>query len=113
MASASLGQDASNTLQSTNFDNEKTFIANSDDASISHTGHFYEANKELLSKKNPTMPLAVLPRSSLFAEPKYLYENGFSAKKPYRQISNYADCLSFTGLTRYQGTRWLYYGGSE
>jgi hypothetical protein len=55
MASAGFGQDASNTLQSTNFDNEKTFIANLDDASRSNAGHFYAVNEVLLSKKNPTI----------------------------------------------------------
>jgi predicted GH43/DUF377 family glycosyl hydrolase len=78
-----------------------------------HTGHFYAAGEVLLSKADPEKPRAWLPRSPLFAEPKYAYEHGFTAEAPHKPISSFADCIFFNGLTRYRGRWWLYYGGSE
>ena len=78
-----------------------------------HTGHFYAVGEVLLSKADPEKPRAWLPRSPLFAEPKYRYENGFTAEAPHRPISSFADCIFFNGLTRYRRRWWLYYGGSE
>lgn len=78
-----------------------------------HTGHFYAVGEVLLSKSNPEKPLAWLPRSPLFAERKYPYENGFNALPPHEPLSSFADCIFFNGLTRHNGKWWLYYGGSE
>jgi predicted GH43/DUF377 family glycosyl hydrolase len=78
-----------------------------------HTGHFYAVGEVLLSKADPEKPLRWLPRSPLFAEPKYRYENGFTAEAPHKPISSFADCIFFNGLTRHRGRWWLYYGGSE
>jgi predicted GH43/DUF377 family glycosyl hydrolase len=78
-----------------------------------HTGHWYAVGEVLLSKTDPEKPLGWLPRSPLFAEPQYPYENGFTANAPHKAISNFADCIFFNGLTRSQGKWWLYYGGSE
>ena len=78
-----------------------------------HTGHFYAIGEVLLSKADPAAPLAWLPRSPLFAETKYPYENGFTAEAPHRPISSFADCIFFNGLTRHDGHWWCYYGGSE
>ncbi|MCX7918193.1 MAG: hypothetical protein N3A72_01030 [bacterium] len=78
-----------------------------------HTGHFYAIGEVLFSQSNPEKPLAYLPRPVLYAEPKYPYENGFTAEEPHRFISSFADTVFFTGLTRYAGRWWLYYGGSE
>jgi predicted GH43/DUF377 family glycosyl hydrolase len=78
-----------------------------------HTGHFYAVGEVRLSKKDPMKPLAWLPRSPLFAETKYPYENGFTAEAPHRLISSFSDCIFFNGLTRSDGKWWLYYGGSE
>jgi predicted GH43/DUF377 family glycosyl hydrolase len=79
----------------------------------SHTGHFYAVGEVRLSKSDPEKPLAWLPRSPLFAEPKYPYEHGFTARAPHRPISSFADCIFFNGLTRRRGRWWLYYGGGE
>lgn len=78
-----------------------------------HTGHFYAVGEVLLSKSDPSKPANYLPRPPLFAEPKYPYENGFTAEPPHKPISSFADCIFFTGMTRYQGKWWVYYGGSE
>jgi len=78
-----------------------------------HTGHFYAIGEVRLSKSDPERALTWLPRSALFAEKKYAYENGFSAEQPRRVVSSFADCIFFNGLTRRQGKWWLYYGGSE
>ena len=78
-----------------------------------HTGHFYAVGEVLLSKRAPEKPLAWLPRSPLFAEPKYPFEHGFTAQAPHKPISSFADCIFFNALTRYQGKWWVYYGGSE
>lgn len=78
-----------------------------------HTGHFYAVGEVLLSKRDPETPLRWLPRSPLFAEKKFPYENGFSADAPHQMISSFADCIFFNGLTQHQGKWWIYYGGSE
>jgi hypothetical protein len=78
-----------------------------------HTGHFYAVGEVRLSKADPEKPLGWLPRSPLFAEPKYPYDNGFTAEAPPKPISSFADCIFFNGLTRHRGRWWLYYGGSE
>jgi|GEM_PF-450864 len=78
-----------------------------------HTGHFYAVGELLLTRKDLLKPIDFLPRSPLFAEKKYPYENGFTVETPHKLISSFADCIFFNGLTRYQGTWWLYYGGSE
>ena len=78
-----------------------------------HTGHFYAVGEVLLSKADPEKPLRWLPRSPLFAEPKYPFEHGFTATRPHKLISSFSDCIFFNGLTRHQGRWWLYYGGSE
>ena len=78
-----------------------------------HTGHFYAIGEVLLSKNNPEKPLAWLPRSPLFAEKKYPFENGFSADLPHQMISSFADCIFFNGLTQHEAKWWIYYGGSE
>lgn len=78
-----------------------------------HTGHFYAVGEVLLSKATPDRPITWLPRSVLFAEPKYRYENGFSADPPHRPNSCFADCIFFNGLTRRDNMWWVYYGGSE
>ena len=78
-----------------------------------HTGHFYAVGETLFKKNEPEKPLAWLPRSPLFAETKYPYENGFTAETPHKPISSFADCIFFNGLTLHNGKWWLYYGGSE
>jgi predicted GH43/DUF377 family glycosyl hydrolase len=78
-----------------------------------HTGHFYAVGEVRLSKSDPEKPLSWLPRSPLFAELKYPYENGLTAEAPHRPQSSFADCIFFNGLTRHRGQWWLYYGGSE
>lgn len=78
-----------------------------------HTGHFYAIGEVLFSKADPEKPLDWLPRSPLFAEPKYPFEHGFTATAPHEIISDWNDTIFFTGLTRHQGKWWLYYGGSE
>lgn len=78
-----------------------------------HTGHFYAVGELLFSKSDVSKPIKYLPRSPLFAEAKYPYENGFSAEPPHKPISSFADCIFFNGLTRYAGKWWIYYGGSE
>lgn len=78
-----------------------------------HTGHFYGVGEILLTKADVTRPVHYLPRSPLFAEAKYPYENGFAAEAPHKFISSFADCIFFNGLTRYDGKWWVYYGGSE
>jgi len=78
-----------------------------------HTGHWYAVGEVLFSKENPEKPLRWLPRSPLFAEVKFPYENGFTAEPPHKPISNYSDCIFFNGLTRHAGKWWVYYGGSE
>lgn len=78
-----------------------------------HTGHFYAVGEVLLSLSDPEHPLAWLPRSPLFAERKYPYENGFDALPPHTPLSSFADCIFFNGLTRFNGKWWVYYGGSE
>lgn len=78
-----------------------------------HTGHFYGVGEVRLSKADPEKPLGWLPRSPLFAEKKYPYENGFAADAPHRPISFFADCVFFNGLTQHDGKWWFYYGGSE
>jgi len=78
-----------------------------------YTGHFYAVGELLLTKKDLLKPVDFLPRSPLFAEKKYPFENGFTAEAPHRPISSFADCIFFNGLTSYNGKWWLYYGGSE
>jgi predicted GH43/DUF377 family glycosyl hydrolase len=78
-----------------------------------HTGHWYAVGEVLLSSDDPEKPLGWLPRSPLFAEVKYPYENGFTAEAPHKPISNFSDCIFFNGLTRHEGKWWIYYGGSE
>jgi predicted GH43/DUF377 family glycosyl hydrolase len=78
-----------------------------------HTGHFYAVGEMLISKSDVTKPIRYLPRSPLFAEVKYPYENGFTAEVPHKPISSFADCIFFNGLTRHNGKWWVYYGGSE
>ena len=78
-----------------------------------HTGHFYAVGEVLLSKAAPDTPVTWLPRSPLFAEPKYPYENGFPAEGERVCLSSFADCIFFNGLTLHEGRWWLYYGGSE
>jgi predicted GH43/DUF377 family glycosyl hydrolase len=75
-----------------------------------HTGHFYAAGEVLLSKQDPEKPLGWLPRSPLFAETKYPYENGFSVDDPHKAVSSFADCIFFNALTLHDGKWWLYYG---
>lgn len=78
-----------------------------------HTGHFYAIGEILISKKDVRKAVKWLPRSPLFAETKYPYENGFDARSPHSPISSFADCVFFTGLTRHHDIWWVYYGGSE
>jgi predicted GH43/DUF377 family glycosyl hydrolase len=78
-----------------------------------HTGHFYAVGEILISKADVTKPVHYLPRSPLFAEVKYPFENGFAAEAPHRPVSSFADCIFFNGLTRYKNKWWVYYGGSE
>jgi predicted GH43/DUF377 family glycosyl hydrolase len=78
-----------------------------------HTGHFYGVGEIHLSKADPEKPLGWLPRSALFAEKKYPYENGFTAEAPHSPISYFADCVFFNALTQHNGKWWVYYGGSE
>jgi predicted GH43/DUF377 family glycosyl hydrolase len=78
-----------------------------------HTGHFYAVGEVLFSKADPEKPLHWLPRSPLFAEPKYPFEHGFTATAPHKLISSFSDCIFFNGLTRHERKWWLYYGGSE
>jgi predicted GH43/DUF377 family glycosyl hydrolase len=78
-----------------------------------HTGHFYGIGEVHLSKADPEKPLGYLPRSALFAEKKYPFENGFAAAAPHEPISYYADCIFFNALTQHNGKWWVYYGGSE
>ena len=79
----------------------------------SHTGHFYAIGEVLLSKDDPEKPLDYLPAPVLTANPRYPYENGFSAEAPYKPVSAFSDCIFFNGLTLHDGKWWLYYGGSE
>ena len=78
-----------------------------------HTGHFYGVGEVHLAKSEPEKPLGYLPRSALFAEKKYPFENGFTVEAPHKPISSYADCVFFNGLTQHNGKWWVYYGGSE
>jgi predicted GH43/DUF377 family glycosyl hydrolase len=78
-----------------------------------HTGHFYGVGEVHLSKADPEKPLGWLPRSALFAEKKYPYENGFKVEAPHEPISYFADCVFFNALTQHNGKWWVYYGGSE
>ncbi len=78
-----------------------------------HTGHFYAVGENLISKADVTRPVHYLPRSPLFAEVKYPFENGFAAEAPHKPVSSFADCIFFNGLTRYNNKWWVYYGGSE
>jgi predicted GH43/DUF377 family glycosyl hydrolase len=78
-----------------------------------HTGHFYGVGEILISKADVTRPVHYLPRSPLFAEVKYPFENGFTAEAPRKPISSFADCIFFNGLTRHNNRWWVYYGGSE
>jgi len=78
-----------------------------------HCGHFYAVGEVLISRSDVTKPLRWLPRSPLFAETKYPFENGFSASQPRQMVSSFADCIFFNGLTRHGDHWWLYYGGSE
>jgi predicted GH43/DUF377 family glycosyl hydrolase len=78
-----------------------------------HTGHFYGVGEIHLSKADPEKPLGWLPRSALFAEKKYPYENGYTAEAPHSPISYFADCVFFNALTQHNGKWWVYYGGSE
>jgi predicted GH43/DUF377 family glycosyl hydrolase len=78
-----------------------------------HTGHFYGVGEILISKADVTKPVRYLPRSPLFAEVKYPYENGFAAEAPHKPVSSFADCIFFNGLTRHSDKWWVYYGGSE
>lgn len=78
-----------------------------------HTGHFYGVGEIHLSKADPEKPLGWLPRSALFAEKKYPYENGFTVEAPHTPISYFADCVFFNALTQHNGKWWVYYGGSE
>jgi predicted GH43/DUF377 family glycosyl hydrolase len=78
-----------------------------------HTGHFYGIGEILLSKADAMKPVSYLPRSPLFAEPKYPYENGFTAEAPHKPISSWADTVFVNGMTRHEGKWWVYYGGSE
>ncbi len=78
-----------------------------------HTGNFYAIGEVLLSKKNPEKALDYLPAPVLKANPRYPYENGFSADVPYQPISGFSDCIFFNGLTLHDGKWWFYYGGSE
>ncbi len=78
-----------------------------------HTGHFYGVGEILISKGDVTKPVRYLPRSPLFAETKYPFENGFAAEAPHKPVSSFADCIFFNGLTRHDGKWWVYYGGSE
>jgi predicted GH43/DUF377 family glycosyl hydrolase len=78
-----------------------------------HTGHFYAVGEVLLARADPEKPLQWLPRSPLFAEPKYPFEHGFTAAEPHKLISSFSDCIFFNALTLHAGKWWLYYGGSE
>lgn len=78
-----------------------------------HTGHFYAIGEVLFSKSHPEKPLEYLPCPVLAADPKFPFEDGFSAEEPKRFVSSFADTIFFTGMTRYQGKWWVYYGGSE
>jgi len=78
-----------------------------------HTGHFYAIGEVLFSKSNPEKPLEYLHRPVLEADSTISYENGYSAENPKRFISSWADTIFFTGMTRYNGKWWIYYGGSE
>ncbi|MGA2832955.1 MAG: hypothetical protein ABSE55_07770 [Terracidiphilus sp.] len=78
-----------------------------------HTGHFYGVGEILISKADVTKSVRYLPRSPLFAEVKYPFENGFAAEAPHKPVSSFADCIFFNGLTRHDGKWWVYYGGSE
>ena len=78
-----------------------------------HTGHFYAVGEVLLSKQDITKPKAWLPRSPLFAEAIYQYENGFDVNDSNAALSSFADCIFFNGLTLHDGKYWVYYGGSE
>lgn len=78
-----------------------------------HTGHFYAVGEVLLSKADPEKPIQWLPRSPLFPELRYPFENGFTATEPHKLISSFSDCIFFNGLTKHLGKWWLYYGGSE
>ena len=78
-----------------------------------HTGHFYAIGEVVFYKDRPEEALAWLPRPILCAEPRYPWEDGLSAEKPHRPVSHYRDTIFFTGMTRYGGKWWMYYGGSE
>jgi len=78
-----------------------------------HTGHFYAVGEVLLSKQDVRKPISWLPRSPLFAEKKYPYENGYDALPPHSRLSSFADCIFFNGLTIFQDRLYVYYGGSE
>jgi predicted GH43/DUF377 family glycosyl hydrolase len=78
-----------------------------------HSGHFYAIGEVLFSRADPATPLEWLPRPVLAADPAVPYESGYSADEPGVRVSPFRDCIFFNGLTRHDGTWWLYYGGSE
>jgi predicted GH43/DUF377 family glycosyl hydrolase len=78
-----------------------------------HHGHFYAIGQVLFSHRDPTKPLAYLPRPMLAADPMIPHETGRSAQPPHEPISHFHDCIFFNALTRHAGKWWLYYGGSE
>ncbi len=66
-----------------------------------------------MSKDNPEQAESWLTQPILFAEDTYPWEDARSAENPETIISCFRDCIFFTGMTRFEGKWWLYYGGSE
>lgn len=78
-----------------------------------HTGQFYAIGEVLFNKNRPGQPLDWLQRPVLHTEPAYPWENGYSYKPPYHQVSRWRNTIFFTGMTHHNNKWWLYYGGSE
>jgi predicted GH43/DUF377 family glycosyl hydrolase len=78
-----------------------------------HTGHFYAKGEVLFSLRDPEHPIDWLPRPVLAADPRFPYEDGFSAEPPHQPISHWRDTVFVCGMTVFRGRWYAYYGGSE
>jgi predicted GH43/DUF377 family glycosyl hydrolase len=78
-----------------------------------HHGHFYAIGQVLFDLRRPDKAKSYLPRPMLAADPAIPHEAGRDRNPPHPPISTFRDCIFFNGLTRHDGTWWMYYGGSE
>lgn len=78
-----------------------------------HSGHFYAIGEVLFHKGDPAKPIDWLKRPILYSSPEVPYEQGYSCNDPRRIVSAWQDTVFFTGMTRYNGEWFCYYGGGE